>query len=192
MSPKFGLLVEDSTDADALKVIIRRRIGTSVKIKAHSGKGCARLKTKAEPWLKQLALGGYHRVILLHDLDRNPETNGLRDLPALQLELSSIAVPQGISRLICIPVEEMEAWFWSDENVVRIVARGGGKAHPSPHNIASPKEALIRLSRAGNGKPRYSTLDNANLAAKLNFEVCASRCESFKGLLAFLDGSSSG
>lgn len=189
---RFGVLVEDATDGDALRVIIQRRLGLGVKVKAHSGKGCARLRAKAEPWLRQLALCGFERVILLHDLDRNPENNALRDIVKLTEELSSIVVPAGIVRLICIPVEEMEAWFWSDESVVKIVGRGTGTAHPSPHNIASPKEELMRLSRASNGTPRYSTIDNANLAKTLNFEICAGRCESFRQLVGFLDAATPG
>ncbi len=187
MPNDFGVLVEDATDADALRVIIQRHLGTGTKVKALSGKGCARLRAKAEPWLKQLAHLGFKRAILLHDLDRNPSNSGLNDIHKLSSELQAISVPTGIERLICIPIEEMEAWFWADEAVVKVVGRGEGKAHPTPHNIVSPKEELVRLSRAANGKPRYSTIDNASLASKLDFSLCSKKCESFRVLLSFLD-----
>ena len=93
-----------------------------------------------------------------------------------------IAVPSGLTSLICIPVEELEAWFWSDPAIVEEIGRGKGKAHPSPHLIAKPKEALIRLSMAGDKKPRYSTNDNPRLAEKLALDVCAGRCRAFREL----------
>jgi hypothetical protein len=87
---------------------------------------------------------------------------------------------------ICIPVEEMEAWFWSDPGVVRYVGQGKGKANENPHQIRSPKEELLKLSRSENRKPRYSTNMNVELAAMLNLELCSQRCPSFKNLLRFL------
>ena len=61
-----------------------------------------------------------------------------------------------------------------------------GADHPSPHLIPRPKERLISLSRGANQRPRYSTNDNAALAEKLNLELCAKRCPSFKTMRDFV------
>jgi hypothetical protein len=76
--------------------------------------------------------------------------------------------------------------------VVKYVGRGKGNAHPNPHLIIKPKEKLIQLSIGENRKPRYSTNMNVELAEKLNLELCATRCPSFKNLLDFLQSLSRG
>lgn len=184
-----GILAEDQTDCDTVGVLIRRLVGerfqAQVKIKSRSGKGCARVRKKAEAWMKDLARDGCASVVLVHDLDRNPQ-NMLNDEEALRAQLAQIKVPNGVERLICIPVEELEAWFWSDPEVVKIVGRGSGDAHSEPRRIAKPKEALMRLSVGANKKPRYNTSDNADLAQKLNLALCAQRCPAFQQLWDFV------
>jgi len=176
---KFGVLAEDETDAEAMRVIIQRRLGSGVSVKKRSDQGCAHLRRKAKAWMDQFAMIGVSDVILLHDLDRNSE-------PALRSQLEKIPVPEGMQRHICIPVEELEAWLWADPEVVKDVGNGQGKASPSPHRISNPKKALIDLSLKGKRRPLYSTQENPRLAGKLNFKLCADRCPSFKGLLEFL------
>ena len=137
---QFGILAEDQTDCDALGVLVRRIAGelfdAQVSIRRRSGKGCAKVRKKAEAWMKELAREECQAVILVHDLDRSP-MNVLNDEEALRQRLAQIEVPEGVERLICIPIEELVAWFWSDPEVVRIVGRGTGDAHPEPHRIAS-------------------------------------------------------
>jgi hypothetical protein len=136
---------------------------------------------------------GCDAFIIVHDLDRNPKNNSLNDEKQLRdhLELSCSNI-NSIRKYICIPIEELEAWFWSDPEVVKYVGRGKGKAHPNPHLIIKPKEELIKLSIGENRKPRYSTNMNLELAEKLNLELCATRCPSFKNLLDFLQSLSRG
>jgi Domain of unknown function (DUF4276) len=124
--------------------------------------------------------------VLLHDLDRNSKNGELNDEPSLRHELEAIAVPRSLSRLVCIPVEELEAWFWADPKVVEKVGRGKGKAHATPHSIKRPKEALMRLSSGENRKNRYTTNDNKRLAELLDLQLCAKRCASFRTLAEFI------
>ncbi|WP_441288206.1 DUF4276 family protein [Sorangium sp. KYC3313] len=186
---QFGILAEDQTDCDAIGVLVRRIAGeifnAQVSIRRRSGKGCAKVRKKAEAWMKELAREDCQAVILVHDLDRSP-TNVLNDEEALRQRLAQIDVPEGVERLICIPIEELEAWFWSDPEVVRIVGRGTGNAHPEPHRIAKPKELLMKLSASANKKPRYFTGDNVDLAEKLNIDLCARRCAAFLHLRNFV------
>jgi Domain of unknown function (DUF4276) len=138
-----------------------------------------------------MAEEGCNAFIIVHDLDRNPKNNSLNDekklLKDLELNCSNLT---GIKKYICIPIEELEAWFWSDPEVVKYVGRGKGKANPNPHLIIKPKEELIKLSIGENRKPRYSTNMNVELAQRLNLELCATRCPSFKNLLDFLQSLS--
>lgn len=192
MSLRIGVLTEDETDSAAVGVLIRRiakeSSALSVGVTPRHGKGCSHLRRKAEANLKDLARQGCAGVVLLHDLDRNPSNGELNDERELRGRLDALAVPSGLQRLVCIPVEELEAWFWSDPAVVREVGRGHGEGHASPHTIKKPKEALMRLSHGANRKPRYSTNDNAQLANKLDLELCARRCPSFHSLREFVLG----
>lgn len=56
-----------------------------------------------------------------------------------------------------------------------------------PHAVASPKEALEKLSRDGGKKPRYSTNDNAKLAAKLDLTLARKACPSLEAFCAFVE-----
>jgi hypothetical protein len=105
---RFVVLAEDSTDAEAIHAILRKRLGRPT-VQKHSAKGSARLRNKAAPWLRLAARDGYERAILLHDLDRDPRTQALNDESTLREELEAIPCPARIMRLVCIPVEELEA-----------------------------------------------------------------------------------
>lgn len=183
---RFGILAEDETDADALAILVRRLAGgTQIGIKKQSFGGCARLRLKAAPTLGRMQQEGCTAAILVHDLDRNPENGALNDERELRRALESLDVPSGLARLICIPVEELEAWFWSDAGVLSLVGPGA-RAHPSPHLIQRPKEKLIALSRGAGGKARYGTFQNRLLAEKLDLAVCAARCPAFRQLGDFV------
>lgn len=193
---RFGVIAEDMTDCDAIAELIRRiaaqrraslRIGVSKKGEA----GCARIARKAGPHLKLLASQGCTAAIVVRDLDRNSATNALNDIAELRQELSKIPIPPSLKSLFCIPVEELEAWFWSDQAVLDRVAGQPGRARAvyQPHDVQRPKEALLRLSRGENRKPRYSTNDNVELAKHLDIAVCSARCDSFRELLAFVEAA---
>lgn len=190
MSLRIGVLTEDETDSAALGVLIRRiakeTSNLSVGIDPRHGRGCSHLRRKAESNLKELARQGCAGVVLLHDLDRNPSNGELNDERELRCRLEEIEVPRGLQRLVCIPVEELEAWFWADPSVVQEVGRGKGQAHATPHAIKKPKEKLMSLSIGANRKPRYSTNDNVRLADKLDLDLCALRCPSFHSLKEFV------
>jgi hypothetical protein len=189
MSRSFGIIVEDQTDGDVIRVIAQRSLGQNTTVKIRPQKGCSKIKSKARRVVADLV--AQHKlsdIIIVHDLDRDPDTNQLNDEVALRKLLSESCSVEGLSinRFICIPVEELEAWFWSDPAVVHHVGRGSGKASSNPQGISRPKEALQRLSQSANGKPRYSTQNNAELAHRLDLELCSARCPSFNALLSFL------
>jgi hypothetical protein len=190
MSLRIGILAEDETDCDALAMLVRRIAAEvsplNVGVNKHWLKGCSRLRKKARSKLAAIAEDGCVAAIVVHDLDRNPANNMLNDEPTLRSALEDIEVPGGLRRIVCIPVEELEAWFWADPEVIAYVGQGQGKAAACPHLIQQPKERLIALSRGANQRPRYTTNDNESLAKKLNMTLCAARCPSFRLMRDFV------
>jgi hypothetical protein len=183
----IAILAEDDTDCDTLRKIVHRVLGKETKTKKWSTGGCSKLRRKLTANLTTLSQAGCNAFIVVHDLDRNPQNNALNDEAKLRQTLeSSAAKAPGTNKHICIPIEEIEAWFWSDPDVVLHVGKGKGSALKNPHLLAQPKETLIKLSIGENRKPRYSTNMNVELAEMLNLEICADRCPSFKALQDFL------
>jgi hypothetical protein len=184
---KIALIAEDDTDCDAIRKIVHRVLGAEVTTKKWASKGCGSLKKKLRAKLKSLSTEGCNIFIVVHDLDRNPQNASLNDERALRSELEELSSEiESLKKHICIPIEELEAWFWSDPEVIKYLGGKKGKAHPNPHEIKSPKEALIKLSAGENRKPRYSTNMNVELAERLNLDICYERCPSFENLLIFL------
>lgn len=189
--PRFGVLAEDKTDCDTVRVLARRFLGRdNVSVHARADNGCGTLRRKAERWMRDLARDGCNFIVIIHDLDlgRNMQLN---DEAALRARLNGFEVPAGVQRTICIPVEEMEAWWWSDPKLIKRIGKGKGSAIHSPHLKMKPKEALQRLSCDVGGKPLYSTNDNPRLAEEVDLELCAQRCQSFADLRNFFVGVSS-
>jgi hypothetical protein len=183
--PAFGVVAEDDTDFRVARVLIHRLGGEELTVRRRVTNGSGKLEQKLGIWQSQLAQDGCQALIVLRDLDRNA-LNALHDESALRRKLERAALPAGVRRLICIPIEELEAWFWSDPRVVQKVGRGQGKASASPHRIVRPKEELIRLSRQAHGRPLYSTNDNEELARLLDLERCARCCDSFRDFRDFV------
>jgi Domain of unknown function (DUF4276) len=184
---KIAILAEDETDCETIREIIHRLLGANVKTKFWASKGCPTLKRKLAAKLNEMSKQGCNAFVIVHDLDRNPQNGCLNDEPKLRKTLEELASKsQSQNRHICIPIEELEAWFWSDPEVLKLVGRGKGKAQANPDQIKKPKEKLEKLSDGENMRPRYSTNENFELAKKLNFDLCSDRCPSFKDLQDFL------
>lgn len=182
---RIGVMGEDATDVETLVVLLRRIVPGSVGVKTKappSGRGgCAKLVRSAPTYMKELWASGCTLAILLHDLDLDSANNELKDEKKLRAHLSALPVPAGLELVICIPVEEIEAWFWSDQAVLdRVGIRA--KASSSPHLIKKPKEQLRDLSLRTHHKVKYATTQNPKLAEDLNLEVCAQRCPAFASL----------
>lgn len=181
---KLGIIVEDKTDGEAFEVLIRRINPSITKTPIRGGNGCSRMERKAKSWMRELSVSGCKAIVLVRDLDRNPLNHCLNDEDHMRTRLNEIEIPPSIDRHICIPIEELEAWFFSDPVVLAYVSRANSqpnhKGFSSPHLIMKPKEKLIAMSRAGNAKPLYSTNDNKDLAERLDLDLCSSRCPSFR------------
>ena len=183
----IGVIAEDNTDCDAVRKIVHRVLGTNISTKPWAAKGCSTLKRKVSAKLELMSKDGCNAFVIIHDLDRNPQNNSLNNEAVLRKKLETITSGiQAVNKHICIPIEELEAWFWSDPKVVQHIGQGKGKAHLNPHLIIQPKEKLIHLSIGENRKPRYSTNMNVELADILDLDLCSDRCPSFRCLRDFL------
>ena len=188
MSDLFiGLIAEDATDCDTVREIVHRVLGTNISTKPWAAKGCSTLKGKLAAKLTLMSQQGCNAFVIIHDLDRDPQNNCLNKEAVLRnrLEVATSGI-QAINKHICIPIEELEAWFWSDPKVIKHIGQNKGKAHQNPHLISQPKEKLRDLSIGENRKPRYSTNMNVELAKILDLKRCSDCCPSFKSLLNFL------
>lgn len=183
----IALIAEDCTDCDAVRKIVHRVLGMNIRTKHWASRGCGTLRRKLPAKLQALSNEGCNAFIIIHDLDRNPQNNSLNNEVEIRRVLENLSSEvEAIRRHICIPIEELEAWFWADPFVVQRVGRGKGEAEVNPHSVVKPKEKLIKLSIGENRKPRYSTNMNVELAEILNLELCAARCPSLSDLLTFL------
>ncbi|XXY51307.1 DUF4276 family protein [Sorangium sp. So ce269] len=190
----IGVLGEDETDCHTVAELIRRIIdapagrGVAIKRQYPPTGGCSMLRRKLASYTRALVRDGCTAVVVVHDLDRNPFNNELNDINELRatIECELAKVDDAAPRCICIPVEEIEAWFWSDQAVLDNVAKGHGKASVSPHNVYKPKESLRTLSEKAHRKAIYSTNENPRLARILDLDICAKHCESFRILRTFV------
>ena len=107
MASRLGVIAEDATDAAVIKVLARHIAGWPVPVHARHDNGCGAMDRKGAVWLEELVDRGATHVIILRDLDRNPENGNLNDEAALRgawlQKVDALRVP----RLICIPVEEL-------------------------------------------------------------------------------------
>lgn len=182
-----GVIAEDATDCETIKVLIQRIIPSyHPKVKGRHANGGGNIFRKGAQWAAELAQSGCTSLILIKDLDRSASL-GLNCEDELLNKLKKLQLPNCARVHYCIPVEEIEAWFWADQNIIDgITGTGKALAHNRPESIRSPKEALIRISRHGNQNARYSTATNPRLAHSLDLEICAKRCPSFKSFRSFV------
>ncbi len=188
----LGVLAEDDNDCKVISVLVRRIFEErglkpgAWRLEKRAAQGSAKLRQRTERWLVELAKAGCTAAVVVHDLDRDPFNGSLNDEARLARELNAIPAPRELQRHICIPVEEIEAWFFSSEKVLEKACGKPQKVHPSPHLIVQPKETLSRMSRGANKKPRYSENDNHKLAEDLDIVECRKRCPAFAALHTFV------
>ncbi len=181
----IGILAESENDCKVMHTLVRRILAEVqvdpryYNVLHRSGKGCAGLRHQAERWIRELSARGCQIVILVHDRDRHDEAQ-------LRKKLSAYQIPSSVQCHVCIPVEEIEAWFFSCEKALQLICGERENPHELPHLIRSPKERLIEASRAVPGRSRYSPNDGARIAEVLQLDVCAKRCPAFRDVRRFL------
>lgn len=191
---KYGILGEDKSDANTLKVLVRRlheaarknRTEERLIIKTKNYHGWSELCRKGARNIRLLATLGCRRFIVCVDAD-GPTPNERRKL--VQREVIGKA---GISLPLCliVPVQELEAWIVADIEgaAPKVILSWNPGRIRHPESQDSPKEHLRRLSRDPHTKKaRYNeVLHNERLAEYLRLEKIESKCPSFAPLAEFV------
>ena len=116
---------------------------------------------------------------MIHDLD----INNLNDLKT-KIESSLKPCPFDISKyLICIPIQELEAWLLSDPQAIKnsLNLKRLPKIDGLPFNINNPKEYLRDIIFiASNNEKRYlNTVHNKLISKELSIEKAKEKNPSF-------------
>ena len=141
----YGIIGEDKSDVDTLKVLIRR-LGEDegIRIRPKGYEGCGEMLKKGCAQLAAFADLGCTRFVISFDSD------GLDPRGRREAVLQQLVIPNSIEKKCCIviPVQELEAWILADiVAVAQVFPSWLPKAIENPENIPSPKEHREKLSR---------------------------------------------
>lgn len=185
MIKSIGIIVEDTTDYEAAKILIQRVTGKdNLTFKKAVSNGCGKLRRKALDYTNDLTKRGCQMVIIIHDRDKNGHDE-------LMSELSKIVKPTTAKiKYICIPIEEMEAWFISDPQSIKesFNLKRLPKFKGNPETISSPKEVLAEQVYLCSDKSTiFLTKHNQKLAGVVSIDKAKEKCKSFSSLVEFLE-----
>lgn len=184
-NPLVGIIAEDDSDVDCIKTLARRiSPEKTFGFKKSVGHSCGKIIRKANAWAVNMYNQGCEYLIVVHDLDRNK-------LPELQGKIQRALNPCPIDKnLICIPIEELEAWLLSDsESLKHLYSKTNFPKMPNfPEKIESPKEYLMQFVRKHtNSKFDYIPAHHNNrIAEHINLGLVEEKCPSFKPLKIFI------
>lgn len=183
MTHKIGIIAEDISDIEVVKILAKKVSGKTISTCHFVGKGCGPLKKKTLGWCKSLMTRGCNQIILLHDRDRN-NTQQLRS----QLEAILGQAPQP-TKIVIIPEEELEAWLLSDTSAITaaLKLRSKIKQINHPETVDSPKE-FIRdvVYKISEKKIQYvNNVHNKLIAQLANADEIRRKCPSFRPFANF-------
>lgn len=179
----YAVLGEGQSDADVLKVLIRRLADNErMPVLARGFNGGPSLLRDGVKAIRALITQGARRFVICHDAD-GPETTPIeRKLR----ETIVTKLPGGIVTCIVVPVQEIEAWFMADPACFTTIITGfEPPVVGQPERVATPKEHLVRAAKR-TGKRYEPPLHNEALARHLDLATLERRCPSFKPLADFV------
>ena len=181
----IGIIAEDNSDFETARVLIKRILNKdNLSFKKSVGNGCGKLRRKALDYAVDLKKRGCDMLILFHDLDRNIH----RELSEeLQRKLENAPINK---KFVCIPIEELEAWFIGDPDAVKRTFNLSRKPkfNGCPEMINSPKETLGKQIYFCSGKSTIylNTKHNLKIAEHICINTVKQRCPSFELLHSFI------
>ena len=182
----YGIIGEDRSDVETLKVIVKRlAVDEHLPVKIKGYGGCGELLRKGAKQLKAFADLGCTKLIACYDADGPDFRQRFHQL------MESVVNASGVQEKCCavIQLHELEAWIIAYIGAVTNVF-SSWNTNPitsAPESVPNPKEFLESLSRAENKKPRYShAVHNEKIALHLDLQRVYDRCPSFRGLAGFV------
>lgn len=181
----IGIIAEDSSDFETAKILIKRILNRdNLSFKKAVGNGCGKLRRKALDYAVDLRKRGCDMLILIHDLDRNIHQELLVDL---QLKIEDAPIDK---KFVCIPIEELEAWFLGDPDSIKDTFNLNRRPrfNGRPETINSPKETLGEQIYLCSNKSTIflNTKHNQKIAERVCLETVKQRCPSFELLHSFV------
>jgi len=181
---RIGVIAEDTTDYHAIRILTQRIIGAhQIGFRSKNANGCTKIRSKSATWAIDLKRRGCDMLLIVHDQDdRNYD-----DLKAeLNTKLKSSPIP---NYYVCIPVEEIEAWFLADGAAVKkaLGLKRAPKIKGFPETIKSPKEFLhSQIAHCSDNEIYFSPAQNQLIAEHVNIDTLISRCPSFRDFHTFV------
>ena len=183
---KLGIIAEDKSDIETLRVFIKRITHERFKIKSYSAEGCGKLIRKCGKITKIWKSERFTHVIICHDLDSNDRSKYKKLYYDLNNKTSSFPDFQN-NKCILIPIEEIEAWFLSDIDCLKRILPGLKlKEIAHPEKVSNPKEYIAKLSKK-KSKPRYiNTIHNPIIADSIEILKIRKKCPEFDKFYKFV------
>lgn len=185
---KIGVIAEQINDVEVLyELTCKLTPENSFSFKKFVGHGCGTLRRKCSAWARILAAKGCSHLVVLHDLDDRRETE-LR--ATLEGSLETILSE---SRVILIPVQEIEAWLLTDAKALKEVfnMRRIPKVPTNPEAVDSPKEKLADIVWREARRRYVNTIHNKKIAAAARVSKVKT-CVSFRPYPRFISSSVNG
>jgi hypothetical protein len=184
-SRPIGIIAEDLSDVNSIKIIIERIIHKTIKVKHYVGFGCGRIYRKCDGWAKSLYWRECRILFIIHDADTNsPQEICFR----IQNSLKNSPINK---YLICIPIQELEAWLLSDSEGIKLAFNLSEipKLPSEPETINSPKEYLGQvIKKASRGTRVYiNTKHNEIIASKISIQHVKQKCPAFIPFFLFVN-----
>lgn len=181
----YGVIGEDRSDVETLKVIIRKLAkNENVQIKSKGYGSCGEMLRKGATQLKAFEKLNCTRFIACYDSDRATAKDRKKEL------IEKVFTPAALSGECCalVPIQELESWILADLKAVTNVIKSWRPENEekNPEKINDPKEYLEKLSRK-NHRPLYSHATHNPIVAKyLDLDKVHERCISFHPLAAIV------
>ena len=183
---KIAIFAEDNSDYDSIKTIIARLTGKdNLSFQKRIGHGCSKLRRKCLDWSNEVFAQGYELLIIVHDTDDDWTESSLKEHLNKLMKESHFT-----DRYLCVPVEELEAWFLSDPMGMKSTLHLDRlpKIKGNPETISSPKEYLgEEVRKCSNGRVQYvNTVHNSKLAQSLDLVQVGKKCSTFNSFRDFI------
>lgn len=183
MSKTIGVIAEDVSDVEIVRILARRLYTRPLGFRHNVGDGCGRIQSKCLAWAIDLKRRGCSHLIVIRDADKH-NANELEQVLRAELRAAPIT-----SKVVVIPTIEIEAWLLADERAIKSVFNLK-KTPPligNPETIDDPKKRLDAIVRSKSGGARIylNTIHNKSLAEHARM-TSLRRCASFAPFENFL------